>query len=85
MCRKKTDKLNGGKAEIIWNNSKNELVTEPKVRGTYNYGNNKLTHTVKDVIPWLLLGAGKADLSNMGDRLLDTLKKEYLVEDVYCS
>lgn len=51
MCRKKTDKLNGGKAEIIWNNSKNELVTEPKVRGTYNYGNNKLTHTVKDVIP----------------------------------
>ena len=68
------DELNGGKAEIVWNDSKNELVTDPKARGTYNYGNNKFTHAIKDVIPWLLLGTGKDDPSNMGDRFLDTIK-----------
>lgn len=68
------DNLNGGKAEIVWNDSKNELVTDPKARGTYNYGTNKLTHTVKDVIPWIILGTGKDDPSNMAERAWDTLK-----------
>ena len=71
---KRPDDLNGGKAEIVWNDTKNELVTDPKARGTYNYGNNKLTHTIKDEIPWILLGTGKDDPSNVVERALDTVK-----------
>ncbi|MCR5313404.1 MAG: hypothetical protein K6E54_07160 [Bacteroidaceae bacterium] len=57
--------------ELVKKRKSNELVTDPKARGTYNYGNNKLTHAVKDVIPWLLLGTGKDDPSNIGERFLD--------------
>lgn len=65
---------NGGTGEIIWNDTKNELVTDPKSRGTYNYGKGKLEHGIKDVVPWILLGTGKDDPSTMGERLWDTLK-----------
>ena len=69
----KVDK-NGGKSEIVWNDTKNELVADPKAKGTYNYGNGKIEHAIKDVIPWILLGTGKDDPSNMVQRAGDTLK-----------
>ena len=65
---------NGGTGEIVWNDTKNELVTDSKARGTYNYGKGKLEHGIKDVVPWILLGTGKDDPSTMGERLWDTLK-----------
>lgn len=33
----KVDQI-GGIAEIVWNDTKNELVTDSRARGTYNYG-----------------------------------------------
>ena len=64
----------GGIAEIVWNDTANELVTNPKARGTYNYGEDKIEHAIKDVIPWILLGTGKDDPSTMSERIWDTIK-----------
>ena len=65
---------NGGQAEIIWNDTKNELVMDHKAKGTYNYGESKVGHAIKDVLPWILLGTGRDDSSTMRERLLNTLK-----------
>ena len=69
----KVDQI-GGIAEIVWNDTANELVTNPKARGTYNYGEDKIEHAIKDVIPWILLGTGKDDPSTMAERIWDTIK-----------
>ena len=63
----KEGKETGG--EIIWDNTNNKPVTDPKARGTFNRGrnNNPITHG-KDVLLWGLLGTGEDDPSNMEDR-----------------
>ncbi len=68
------DEIYHGTAEIVWNDTENELVTDPKARGTYNYGEGKVEHAIKDVIPWIILGTGIDDSSTMGERLWDTIK-----------
>ena len=63
----KDGKETGG--EIIWDNTNNKPVTDPKARGTFNRGrnNNPITHG-EDVLLWGLLGTGEDDPSNMEDR-----------------
>ena len=68
------DEIYHGTAEIVWNDTENELVTDSKARGTYNYGYNKFEHAIKDVIPWIILGTGIDDSSTMGERIWDTIK-----------
>ena len=54
--------------------ARNELVMDHKAKGTYNYGESKVGHAIKDVLPWILLGTGRDDSSTMRERLLNTLK-----------
>nr|WP_180485044.1 hypothetical protein [Treponema socranskii] len=64
----KAGKETGG--EIIWDNTNNKPVTDPKARGTFNRGknNNPIIHG-EDVLLWGLLGTGEDDPSNMEDRV----------------
>lgn len=65
----------GGKAETCWNDTKNEVLKDPKTRATYNFGGaTGLAHAVLDVIPWILYGTGKDDTSFFEERLGQTLK-----------
>ncbi|MCF0125700.1 MAG: hypothetical protein HUJ68_08100, partial [Clostridia bacterium] len=66
---------NDGKGEIVWNDTKNEKVTDPKIKGTYNYaGNCKILHGLLDVLPWIIYGTGIDDPSNIEDRLKQTFE-----------
>jgi len=61
----------GGYPEVVWNYTKEEVVSSPKEKGTYNYGHGFISHGIKDVLPWILLGTGKDDPSSMKDRAFD--------------
>ena len=71
---KYVSKGDGGKKETCWNETKGEVLKDPKTRATYNFGGSLgLKHALLDVIPWILYGTGKDDPSNFEDRLSQTL------------
>ena len=64
----------GGKAETCWDDTKNEVLKDPKTRATYNFGGaTGFAHAFADVIPWILYGTGKDDPSFAEERLGQTL------------
>ena len=62
----------GGYPEIVYNKTINQIDTNPKTRGTYNYGEGA-SHGPLDVAPWVLLGTGRDDPTSMGDRLMSLI------------
>lgn len=60
-----------GKYEAIYN-SQNELVTDPRDIGTYNFASpdkDPLGHFFKDVYPWIKYGNSEDDTTSATERL----------------
>jgi hypothetical protein len=45
------------------------IVTDPKNLGTYNYGTNKLSHILLDVLPYWFFGNSPLDTTKPWDRI----------------
>lgn len=62
------------KQEAIYNPWKNEFDYSDLNWATYNYGSNPITHTILDVVPYIILWNSKNDPTTFYDRISVTFK-----------